>query len=125
MIKINFISGTKAVSADINQNFIDLLNLNIYNETPDGSIDSLNVNFTTAFKFKFTTLRVYLSKPTTSESPTEFVDIGMVRLQPGVDYIEQDPDNDGNGDGFQMTLRPATGTALIVDYQRSNILGNF
>lgn len=110
-IKIDFVEGTNAKPEEINQNFIELLALNVYNEIPGGVIDSANVNFTSAFVYEAVTLRVYLTGQTT---------LGMIRLQRGVDYTET-LDGNGNGTGFQTTLPPTTGEVLVIDYQRANI----
>lgn len=108
-IKTDFQDGAKALPADVNQNFIDLLALNVYNETPGGLINGSNPNFTSAFIFEAVKLRVYQAGIAAS---------GMVRLQRGVDYTET-LDGNGNGTGFQMTVPPTTN--LVIDYEKANI----
>lgn len=106
-VKINFTAKTKAEAAEINQNFIELLALNVYSEDFTVLTDGSTVTFVTASLFKLTTLRIYQAG---------------ARLRPGVsaDYLEND-DGSGNGDSFTLAVAPAGSTPLIVDYQKANV----
>ena len=78
-IKIDFQQGVKSQAAQINNNFIEVLALQVTNETPGGVIDSANVNFTIAFPGEQNSTKIFLSGETT---------IGMVRLRLNADYTE-------------------------------------
>jgi len=106
-----FSQNTNAKAEDVQSNFDELLILNAYNELPSGLINGSNIDFSTAFKFKATTLRIYLTVPPA---------VGAARLVRNVNYTET-LDLDGNGTGFQMlTPIPDTPQILIIDYQRAN-----
>lgn len=72
----------------------------VRNETPGGSVNGSNVNFTTAATFGTGSLKVYLNGQ---------------RLAPGsgIDYVEVTQ-------GFTMQYAPATGDVLLVDYETTN-----
>lgn len=72
----------------------------VRNETPGGSINGSNVNFTTGATFGTGSLKVYLNGQ---------------RLAPGsgIDYVEVTQ-------GFTMQYAPATGDVLLVDYETTN-----
>ncbi len=106
-VKVNFAGSTRALSAEVNENFVDLLDLNVYNEDFTALTDGSKVTFTTAALFKATTLRIYQSGS---------------RLRPGVslDFIEN-LDGNNNGISFTLAIAPATSTPLIIDYQKANV----
>ena len=109
MIKITFQDKEVLTNEDLNTNFSELLGLNVYNETPGGLINGSNTNFTTAFQFKPTTLRVYLKR----SSPA---DAALFRQIKGTDYTE-----DVGYLGFTMTVAPPSGSIMVVDYQKENV----
>lgn len=80
----------------------------IYNETPSGAVNGINLNFATAFPYLGGTLMVYRD--------------GQLMV-PGVggDYIEADPVTGL----FDFFIAPATGSVLRVAYQKSlSVTGN-
>ncbi len=102
-----FVGKTTAKSAEVNENFTDLLVLNVYNEDFTALTNGSTVTFTTAAKFVLGSIRVYVS--------------GSRQREGGAaDYIEN---NDGSGNGISYTLAsaPATSTPLLADYQRANV----
>jgi len=123
-IKTTWADKEILTNEDLNNNFTNLLTLNIYNEIPGGVINGVNLTFTTALIFRANSLRVYLSKPATSEGGGEYVTDGAARLFKTTNYTET-LDINGNGTGFVMvTPVPGftiPGQVLIVDYQRANV----
>jgi len=105
-IKTNFAGSTRALSGEVNTNFIDLLDLNVYNEDLTALTDGSKTTFTTAALFKPTTLRIYKNGS---------------RLRPGasLDFIEN-TDGNNNGISFTLAIAPATNTPLLIDLQKAN-----
>jgi hypothetical protein len=73
----------------------------VENEEPVGDIDSVNVNFTTRYRFESASLKVYLNG---------------LRLSSGLsnDYVVN------TSNSFSLNYAPTTGDVLIVDYLRTN-----
>lgn len=111
--KLNLSGGTMTglliLSADpavalgaATKQYVDGLGSTSYarNETPGGSVNGSNVDFTTSSTYATGSLRVHLNGQ---------------RLAPGsgVDYVEV-------AQGFTMQYAPATGDVLLVDYEITN-----
>jgi hypothetical protein len=108
---IPLVSGTDAKAEDVQNNFNELLDLNVFHEIPVGLINGTNKDFLTAFKFKIGTLRVYLFSPPTP---------GVVRLLKGTEYSETLDITSSYGTGFHMITAPSGSQVVVVDYQKDN-----
>ena len=117
-LKVDFTAKTKALSAEINTNFTNLLSHQICNEDFSALTNGTLQTFTTALKFKPGTLRVFGSRtiPTVPAGHTTLVD--GLRMRPGADFTEN-LDVNGDGISFTMTVIPGASTLLIADYQRA------
>lgn len=115
MIKVTFSNLETLTSADLNTNFVGVLDVNVYNEDQTAlvQVPPARLTFPTAFKFKPNTTRVYLSTPPSPE---------MTRKRPGVgnDYVEN-LDISGNGISVSFAVAPLAGATLLLDYQKANI----
>jgi hypothetical protein len=100
-----FVAKTKALAAEMNQNFINLLAIPVFNEDFTSLTDGAEQTFTLAFVAKVGSLRVYQSG---------------LRQRLGTNYTE-DLNGNGNVESFTMTIAPPLSTPLITDSQKANV----
>jgi hypothetical protein len=102
---VTFVAKTKALAAQINQNFSALLTIHVFGEDFTALTNGVTTTFTLAFVGRAGSLRVYESGS---------------RQRLATDYTEN-LDSNGNVVSFTMTIVPPAATQLLLDYQRANV----
>ena len=97
------------LAADLNQNFSDVLGINVYNEDLTAYVTGSADEFVTTASYVPTTLRVYLSDGATGS---------LNRLMPGSSYDYTETLTGGDGTGFKILAVPSAGSKLLVDYEK-------
>jgi len=97
-------------AADLNQNFSDVLGINVYNENLTAYVTGSADEFVTTESYVPTTLRIYLSDGATGS---------LNRLMPGGSYDYTETLTGGVGTGFKILAIPTAGSKLLVDYRKT------
>lgn len=99
-----FAAGSDAKSAEINDNFANLLALRVVGEDLTALVDGVETTFPTASEFKPGSLAVFTAG---------------LRKRPVIDFTEN-VGGGGAGESFTTTATLGSGTVLLADYEKSD-----